>query len=121
MKLHKLYEPVEIIKESEKAVAVKNIEITEETSNCMNQCLISHIPYYAHLKPFWIPKSQIEIQNNKIVAITKWIYNQLLVFSDCPITLDEDVKKIEKKYETYISKKIKTQNDVHNSIYKKEK
>lgn len=110
MKIHKLYKPVEIIKESEKAVCIKNIEFKDEDGKYLNgNWTYKHT--YMNKKPFWLPKSQIEIKNNQIVGVTKWMYNQLLMYIDCPITLQET---IDYASERTLSKRLQMQNDLRN-------
>lgn len=115
MKKHLLYKPIDIIKESEKAVCIKNIEFSEDMQLLINngwnfkQC-------YANKKPFWMPKSQIDIVNNQIIAITKWMYNQLILYVDCPIILKEDVKDLEVKTATRLSKKINSCIEQNNKL-----
>ena len=112
MKMHKLYKPVEIIKESDKAVCIKNIEFEDNDAYHLNNDW-NYKQTYMNKKPFWIPKTQIEIQDNQIVGITKWMYNQLLIYIDCPITLQETIDYTNK---TTLSRRMQTQNKLKELI-----
>lgn len=117
MKKHELYNYIDIIKETEKAMCIKNTEIGDAFGQLLNQSL-AYKQCYVNRKPFWIPKSQIEIKNNQIVAITKWMYNQLIFYVDCPVCLKEDVEEIKEKYLTRINKSIKEKTILNNKINK---
>lgn len=118
MKKHELYKYVDIIKESPKAVCIKNTEIDDAFGQILNQSL-AYRQCYVNRKPFWIPKSQIEIKNNQIVAITKWMYNQLIFYVDCPICLKEDVDDLKEHYNTIFSKRIAEETRINNMINKR--
>lgn len=97
MKIHALYEPIPIIKETEKAVCIKNKEVSDAMQDVMIlEQTIYKVPFNDRIrvngKPFWLPKSQIETKDNFVVGITKWFYNQMLLFADCPIVTKEDVE-----------------------------
>lgn len=123
MKKHLLYEPTEIIKETEKAVCIKRKDLTDTMVEALKFNMMLPNKYRLFVKGgnFWIPKSQIDIENNKIIAITKWMYNQLIMFIDCPICLQEDigaVDAIEKKYSSQIGKRIAIESKINSEINK---
>lgn len=100
-KLHNLYYKVEIEKETEKAVYIKAREIDfkdlEEINELVN--VVGHQPCFKTKGTgFWLPKSQIEIADNKVTKITKWLLNTFDNYYDSPLILEEEVAEL-KKYD----------------------
>lgn len=99
-KLHNLYYKVDIEKETEKAVYIKARKVDFKDLERINElCSVAHQDYFKTKNTgFWLPKSQIEIADNKVTKITKWLLNTFDNYFDCPLILEEDVAELQKKY-----------------------
>ena len=100
-KLHSLYYKVDIEKETEKAVYIKARKVDDKDVLEVNELVsvVAHQPCYKLKKTgFWLPKSQIEIADNKVTKITKWLLNTFDIYYDSPLILEEEVAEL-KKYD----------------------
>lgn len=120
MKFHKLYKPVDIVDSSDKAVKVNVLEFDDRMGKAAALINGSGGRTYQHKKPMWVPKSQIEIKNNQVVAMTKWYYNQTLIYIDSPFCLEEDFYK-ECEYASYYNKRIGQLTELKNKVIKENK
>ena len=98
-KLHNLYYKIDVEKETEKAVYIKARKVDTNDVLEINElvCVVAHQPCYKLKNAgFWLPKSQIEIADNKVTKITKWLLNTLNIYYDCPLILEEEVAELKK-------------------------
>ena len=117
MKTHELFKPIDIIDETEKAVKVESLPITEQMEKDANLLHYSGFRIWFKGEPFWLPKSQIEMKDNKVIAVTKWLYNQHLMFIDSPLCLKEDVERVAN---SYLGKRMVEQERIKSHNNKKE-
>ena len=103
IKFHDLYEFVKIEKETEKAVFILSKKLTNENIKDFEDLnryssIVGAGCYSLKKSGFWLPKSQIKLENGFITAVTKWIYNQHINFYDFPMILKSEVEELQKKY-----------------------
>ena len=100
MKMHKLFKEVAIIKETDKAVCVAKKEYSDDQKQEINEMENKMSAVYWGMgerhfgrsfreKDFWLPKTQVEIKDGKVIGITKWLYNKNKRFVDFPCELKE--------------------------------
>lgn len=96
--MNKLHNKLKIVKESNKAVAVKSLPMEEKDYKTVQWLFWEVGNTYIKGNLFWLPKSQVEIDGDCVVAVSSFIKRVNDKFWDSPLMTEKEFKKVKLQY-----------------------